>query len=375
MLALFLFLLPWQTRYILHYGAVNGGYFEYGTISLYGTQILLALIVAVLLWGRQRDKKWHRPDFFAAVWSLWAGALVQGILALIQFFTQNIAANKWLGMASHWAGDLGTSVVEFGGERYLRAYGSFGSPNSLGIYLAVIFVLGAVLYLRTERRILKIALVAGQSLILSGLILSFSRGGWFTAGVGLICLLFSARHLAKAKLKFLLWQLSHYFFIALFFFVILSPLFFARFNFTNRLENISVGERASQLSQFKAVFENNWLAGAGPGNYARALVYLYPKKQAWQYQPVHNIYLLWLAEYGLIGAAGILFLLAAAVTAIFKRQPFYLPVAVALFAAGMFDHWLASMWTGTAFFCLILVLPLVWTDSGQNQLDPARARV
>lgn len=49
LVAAFLFLLPWQTRLIVLPGSVNGGYFEYGTISLYGAEILLWIIVILLI--------------------------------------------------------------------------------------------------------------------------------------------------------------------------------------------------------------------------------------------------------------------------------------------------------------------------------------
>ena len=44
-LYLLVFLLPIQTRWIIKEGSINGGHWEYGTISLYGTDILLILLV------------------------------------------------------------------------------------------------------------------------------------------------------------------------------------------------------------------------------------------------------------------------------------------------------------------------------------------
>jgi len=44
-LYLLVFLLPIQTRLIVRAGEINGAYFEYGTISLYGTDILLVLLL------------------------------------------------------------------------------------------------------------------------------------------------------------------------------------------------------------------------------------------------------------------------------------------------------------------------------------------
>src|SRR3989344_3346330 len=45
LLLAFLFLLPWQTRYIWQYGELNSGYWEYGTFSIYATEILLWIIL------------------------------------------------------------------------------------------------------------------------------------------------------------------------------------------------------------------------------------------------------------------------------------------------------------------------------------------
>src|SRR5581483_5207478 len=82
--------------------------------------------------------------------AVWAGAVLQGLFATIQFFAQRVAHFPLSGMAPHTASDLGAFVVESGGERWLRAYGSFGSPDLLGGFLAICFVLGLSLYLRAK---------------------------------------------------------------------------------------------------------------------------------------------------------------------------------------------------------------------------------
>ena len=45
LILLFLFLLPWQTRWIFGPGFTNGLYNEYATLSLYATEILLWIII------------------------------------------------------------------------------------------------------------------------------------------------------------------------------------------------------------------------------------------------------------------------------------------------------------------------------------------
>ncbi|MFH1564876.1 MAG: O-antigen ligase family protein [bacterium] len=50
----FIFLLPWQTRWIYQYGQLNGGQWEYGTLSLFGTEILLWAIFLLSLFLKNR---------------------------------------------------------------------------------------------------------------------------------------------------------------------------------------------------------------------------------------------------------------------------------------------------------------------------------
>jgi O-antigen ligase len=60
---LFIFLLPLQTRWIYHLGILNGGAWEYGTFALYGTELILgliligAIILAVAKIRKQENKK------------------------------------------------------------------------------------------------------------------------------------------------------------------------------------------------------------------------------------------------------------------------------------------------------------------------------
>ena len=204
-LYLLAFLLPLQTRWIIKPGEINGGYFEYGTISLYGTDILLVIIV--LLYGyvviKRGDWKIKVKNskfiywaliallditifvsiFFAfdkilalyryglfligiglfwlmmnanykkikLIWSFLIGIFLQASLGIWQFLFQSSFACKWLGLASHNSTESGVSVVEAVasdgiGERWLRAYGGVDHPNILGGILAVGLLLVIYLY-------------------------------------------------------------------------------------------------------------------------------------------------------------------------------------------------------------------------------------
>jgi len=358
-----------------------------------------------------------RNDKYAI--ALWAGGILQGALAVWQFLTQQVWVSKWLGMAGQEAGNLGPSVIEFADQRWLRAYGSFGSPNSLGIYLAVLFVLGLVLYLKTESARIKILISAGQIFVLSGLLLSFSRGAWIAVVVGTVSLLvilifkhhrhqslspllgerqregYSAYNdtrintpsppalLRRAKraglapplkgegdhddvkvlvrmtaVKSFAKQISFSLAVIIFWLIIFYPVFTARFNFDNRLEAKSISERKGQYAEALSFIKSNPVFGVGPGAHTYALYKKYPTLPAWQYQPIHNIYLLALAEIGLAGVIFLFFLFKRLGWRVVKNNAIYFPVMVSLLAGGFFDHWLWSMYGGILLWWVVFGLGL-----------------
>lgn len=197
-LYLLIFLLPWQTRLFLKISRLKGGYFEYGSQSLYLSDIVLVLILILALIARTQEIKnrsrtlgtkieitiqkiswifvlflnlgalvsilaapdksvagyrylilclgmglyWllasARFDKAKAFFSLAAALGIQAALGIWQFLKQASFASKWLGLAAHRPGELGASVVEtYWGERWLRAYGGLDHPNVLGGSLAV----------------------------------------------------------------------------------------------------------------------------------------------------------------------------------------------------------------------------------------------
>jgi O-antigen ligase len=123
----------------------------------------------------------------------------------------------------------------------------------------------------------------------------------------------------------------------------------------NYIEQRSLTERKTQLTEFAGIFKNNFLFGVGPGNYAIKLSQTYPQLLVWEVQPVHNIYLLFLAEWG---TAGVLIIFG-----MFKKFKFllnkqFLPALAVVCVAGMFDHWLLSMFSGIVLFFITLFLAL-----------------
>ena len=412
LIVLYLFLLPWQTRWIFNPRFLSGGYWEYGTASFFATEIILWSAIMLFFYANFRRRPWrhifggvhyatHRRELYFAggaivfllisvlqsvnravsydyifriiegaclitmlaaesdkkiFWyAFWGGAAGQGILAIVQFFSQDIGASKWLGLASQTPATLGSFVVESGSERWLRAYGSFGSPNILGAFLAVALVLGLILYLES-RPLQKIYLTLGQSLILIGLILSFSRGAWAAAVVGIIGV---AVYYAKRGLGYRFMILKQQIFYTLVvgtLAFILTPLFAVRFDTGYRLEARSMTERVSQNREAFAVFKKHPVFGVGPGVYTYYLSVVHPGLPSYSYQPVHNIYLLILVEWGLVGLIFWFGVFGYLAVLVHKKRPEFLPVILAILLAGVFDHFLWSLPAGAALWWGVFAL-------------------
>jgi O-antigen ligase len=402
---IFLFLLPWQTRYIFGPAFIANEAWEYGTKSLYGTEILAWLIIVLFLVCRWTNFKknnlrkflvydclilglflaaflsgnsnisyysvyrlllgiivcliigatWKSFNFSTAklMIAFWASGILQGILAIFQFFSQQVLPDKWFGLAEQNPSTLGTAIIELSSGRWLRAYGAFGWPNSLGIYLAVTWILGFLIYIKIYNSTLLIKkitygraiLTAGQVIILTGLILSFSRGAWLAAGVGIVVLIFLIKKLSQ-QLKSIFVQLMYAVAIIIFFFITLYPLFTTRFTVENRLESRSVTERVSQWKEaYQIILRHPW-TGVGPGVLTYFLHIRHPEFHVWEIQPTHNIYLLALAENGFIICGFLALIYSLFLKYIWRYNRLYLSVISVIVISGLFDHWLWSLYGG-----------------------------
>ncbi|MFC1609303.1 O-antigen ligase family protein, partial [Patescibacteria group bacterium] len=138
--------------------------------------------------------------------------------------------------------------------------------------------------------------------------------------------------------------------------------FFSRFDSGVRLEQKSVNDRVSYFSEVKQVIQDDFWFGVGAGNYTLEVMKNDRlQRPVWEYQPVHNVFLLVFSELGLIGF--ILFI--SILTSLLIKSGFeVVPVFVALFVFMTLDHWIWTSHFGILFFGLIL--GLVFVDKGKS---------
>lgn len=302
-------------------------------------------------------------DKTKVIYSFLTSILFQATLAIYQFLSQNSFAFKYLGLAEHNPQDLGVAVIETSTGRWLRAYGGLDHPNILGGVLAISLILAA--YFLAKKKMLDSSKEVWESIFLFifyffglfALLFTFSRSAWLSFVVGLAILLVI---LIRQHDR---WVLGRY--IALLFFSIVlavialfpyQELLQTRLLAAGRLEEKSLTERQEYLIQAETALKTNWLFGVGVGNYTvvlkdRELI----KKPAWDYQPVHNSFILLWAETGLFS---LIFFLGFLICLIKKdrREKFSWAIFVALIIIMLFDHWLLSLPFGLVFLFLILGL-------------------
>lgn len=272
----------------------------------------------------------------------------QAVLALIQVLIQGSVGFYFLGEPH-----LGEQVPHiarfvFGESKIIRGYGTFSHPNILGGFL-VVSLLSSLLFsphLKYERSVL----LAIQFL---GLLASFSRSAMLALMFALVII--SIWYLKEIKKNKIIP-------------IALGVLFFGELSFLavsrgfNLLQDAAVLERIEGFKLSLSIFQEYPL-GVGFNHFT---LFMDQVSQSpllpWEYQPVHNVFLLALSEAGILGLMGMI--LAAVfifVRTHHNRKNFLTPnrnfkkrilfvIFVALISIGLFDHYLMTLDQGRWLF-------------------------
>ncbi len=272
-------------------------FYVFAHLVLFG---LFSLVFASLL----REGRLKLKNVFAVIG---ASAVFQAIVGLLQFRNQGSIGLKLLGESVLGPATSGIARVFTDFGTFLRVYGTMPHANILAAFLVFGFAGLAYLFLREDfmsgSKVTKFAVIAGMFLIFSALILTFSRSGFIvfaffavaTAVYGI-----SAGFLRKRTLSLVGILVLFILFVILGF----GRLSTARDSFSpdepSVTYRIDYGLIALNLVKANPVF------GVGPGNQIIAGLNagLYQGeglKQDWEWQPVHNLYLMVAAETGVIG--------------------------------------------------------------------------
>ncbi len=321
--------------------------------------------------------------------------VLQSIVAIFQFLFQKSLGLYFL-KESFISPDLvGVAKVVFGEEAFLRSYGFFPHPNILGGFLFLtIIATGAYFKLfHVEQFKIKQAFLLFFQIV--ALFLTFSKSAWIAFLIfsfwkeikrvglfswGIICstwnklylffkkknvprgtndkidTFFTLFHVEHCKKSFILGK-KNLFLIS---FLVLFLLFISRIDFNFFLDQ-SIKDRLFFINVSRGTFLENPIFGVGAGNYVHNLLQNKEDLLFWQFQPVHNLFLLVLNEGGILFFVGFLywiFMRENNVPRGTKNLELLFNWKEALFAGmifiALFDHYFWTIWPGQIIFWLIM---------------------
>ncbi|OIO19258.1 MAG: hypothetical protein AUJ23_02210 [Candidatus Magasanikbacteria bacterium CG1_02_32_51] len=413
----FLFFFPFQTIYIIQEQFLNGSKWQYGTVGFYFTEMLLWLLIIffiidyfVLLKNKKvkiqsgfsKEKlfsvsillfllyllyntffvaqdlqvawqmtRWFELSFLLFIiltsgflkskeilWSVVLGSILPSLLGIWQFLSQSSFANKFLGLALHAPEVSGVSVItsdQIG--RWLRAYGTFNHPNIFGGYLVLVIIFTFLLMRKIESKKQNIFLICVLFVETMVLFFTFSRTAWLA---WLIFIVFVSLNYFVINKK-VVWPMIFSFV----FFAILFSMFFSlvqnRLEIKSTYEIKSISQRVTGYREVLEIWDKHKYLGVGIGNYTLASYNLESNKNGNIYQPVHNIFLLFVVENGIIGFALFCFILVTFFIYYFSivdRKKIFFSVVLAFIylILGFFDHYLLSSYIGLMILVLYLAV-------------------
>lgn len=270
------------------------------------------------------------------------------LIGIFQYLLQHSLGLNFIGEPVVSNSMKAVAKIDIFEETFLRAYGTFSHPNIFAGYL-IFAVLLSLHFFRKSKQKEQFLFGLLIAIFLTTLLLTFSRSGF----LAILAALFLYYVLSGIKISFK--YLLLFFSLILFLIVLfdLSALLLARI-FVD--DQTSFVERSQLLSISKNVFlANPW--GVGFGNFTEIMqFYAFDKLAPWNFQPVHNIYLLILNELGFLGLLAFLALFAYLFLFLFKNRKKsdfaydLLAFWIVIFVVGLFDHYFFSLYQGQALF-------------------------
>lgn len=234
-------------------------------------------------------------------------------------------------------------------EVFLRPYATFPHPNMLAAYL--VLTLPILIYGLPEK-LKQLKLMLGL-LVTSTVFITFSRPGLILVTVQ----------------SFLLFR--RFWKIWLILGVVITPLVFVRLASVFTFDTLAVLRRQELSNYAIKLFFEHPLAGIGLNNFINVLGSDHVLVGTSRFlQPVHNFFLLILAETGIIGLAGILGLFGTAFWESLKKSGKFPQVLLGnllmVVFLGLFDHYFLTLPQGQRLLFLILGLSFSKTGRVNN---------
>lgn len=276
----------------------------------------------------------------------------QAAIGIAQFLTQSDLNLQILGEPILHESGAFLSKISIGNVELIRAYGTFAHPNILGGIISI-----GIFLLSTDSSFSKSQKIPLMTLLALGLLFSFSR----SAALALACsftILFMKKNIAKMdrakKLSLLLFT------------ILITTILASR-----GISILSDPALIERFDGFKIAFAliQNHPFGLGFTAYTHFLneIALTPLAP-WQYQPIHNIYILIFAEFGLTLAL----ILGGLSFYFFKKtlkiDRINLSLLSIILVIACFDHYFFSLDIGRTMIVLITAIIFIRKEVESHEI-------
>lgn len=267
--------------------------------------------------------------------------LGESILAILQFLKGGTIGLWILGERTFSITTPAIAKFDFRGFEFLRPYATFPHPNVLAGFMVIgIMLVSWIAYQGVNRRggLLNLSMLLGTITLL----LTVSRVA-LIAGVAMAMMTLSRRW--KIVLVLLL--------------IILSPILFTRFEALFSFDSLTLIRREELSISAWQMFLSSPIFGIGLNNFIPASSEGLVSGPSRFLQPVHNIFLLALAETGILGLLGLLGLIGYPIWKLFKLRTTnpepktLLLIWVVIIFLGLFDHYFLTLPQGYRLLFLI----------------------
>lgn len=336
----------WLTLAFLLYLIFRSFHVEHTDNALYSMLKWAQMLMLVLFLNTHLSKTFLKYLIFI----LFLGAIFQSCLGIWQFHNQSEVGLNFLGEYVPSAETIGSATIVVNDQTILRSYGTFPHPNVLGGFLTIGILLG-IYYVSRETQVKSnIFSIFGLIVICIGLFLSASRSAWIASLMGSV--IYSAYLIRFGNKKWLIKAI-------ILLFVSCGTIFFTYSDILfNRINNVSSAiDYRENFTKYFEIIKPNIFIGVGQGNYIPILAENVQK--SWEIQPIHNIFLMLIAELGIMGLilfiSLILISLGSTWNNLKKPQYFTLFSILAGFIVISFlDHYLITIQQGQLMFFTIL---------------------
>ena len=251
---------------------------------------------------------------------LLTSALIQLPLVLVQLISKQSLQGifYFLGERYFRLSTPGIAKASLTGVEFLRPYGTFSHPNSLaGFYLFLYF------FVLSSKKFTKYLFLKNSFLLISSLLVFFS---FSKTAIVVLLILNTGYYILNTKYRCFICS-----FAKILIFAAVSLIFLQV-----KSDPFSLEKRLQLIKNSFLIIQRSLLFGVGSGNYLVAQNKLVQPFSNFLNQPVHNIFLLFINEWGVVGTIAGLFFLKPLLKFVFKKNVWLLLVVL---LTGLFDHY------------------------------------